>query len=146
MQVLLNANGTANRAYRPYIDQEETMKVFSLYDPERPVNWGLYNGPQPVTSTLQQNYLIDNPAQYPISTIDGRCNYQPNNQSTLEIINGVYPQLANQLLQRSMAEPHRYPAPKEMYAKLRMQNSRCSCGCVRSECECPSGCSCNCNT
>lgn len=145
MQMLFNANGTLNRAYRPYIDSEELTKVFSLYDPNRPFNYGLYDSvAQPYCSTVQQNYLIDNPSPYPMSSIDGRCNYKSNDQSTLQIVNTVYPKLANQILQRDMKFPTKYNQGRESYTRL--QNNRCSCGCVRAQCQCPSGCSCNCNT
>jgi hypothetical protein len=48
MQVWLNRDGSRNRAYRPYVDQEELHKNVTLYDPNGP-GWstGLYERTQP---------------------------------------------------------------------------------------------------
>ena len=45
--VLLNADGSRNRQFRPYIDQEETTRNLTLYDPNRPYYAGLYDSARP---------------------------------------------------------------------------------------------------
>ena len=47
MEVLVNPDGTRNRAYRPYIDQEETTRNTMLWDPTRPIHYELYDRTQP---------------------------------------------------------------------------------------------------
>ena len=47
MQVILNSDGTRNRWYRPYIDQEEYHRNVNLFDPNGPgPNTRLYDQPQ----------------------------------------------------------------------------------------------------
>jgi len=53
MEVLLNPDGTRNRDYRPYIDQEELSNSLYLYDPNRAPYYGLYDGAQPVCQSWQ---------------------------------------------------------------------------------------------
>lgn len=100
MDLLFNANGTANRAYRPYIDQEETTRVFTLYDPNRPINWGLYDGPQPPCGSLQANFILSNPSPYPARTITKNCGELVQNPRTIDIIAKHFPKAAQQQQQR----------------------------------------------
>jgi len=56
MQVLVNPDGTRDRSYRPYIDQEETIKSTTLYDPTAPFHYGLYDTSQPVCNSFQNHF------------------------------------------------------------------------------------------
>lgn len=49
MEVLVNSDGTRNRDFRPYIDQEEWKRNLILYDPngQRLENTGLYDRTRP---------------------------------------------------------------------------------------------------
>lgn len=48
MEVLINRDGTRNRDYRPYIDQEEIYRNIPLYNPNgRGPHYGLYDAAQP---------------------------------------------------------------------------------------------------
>lgn len=49
MEVWVNADGTRNRDYRPYINGEEYYRNVPLYDPNGPgPNSGLYDRTQPM--------------------------------------------------------------------------------------------------
>lgn len=48
MEVILNPNGTRDRSYRPYIEEEELGKSVYLYAPNGPgFHYGLYDSAQP---------------------------------------------------------------------------------------------------
>lgn len=64
MNVLLNADGTRNRDFRPYISEEETSKSIYLYDPNGPgFHYGLYDTAQPTCGSWLDIYY-----QYPSKT------------------------------------------------------------------------------
>ena len=42
MDIKVNPNGTVNRAFRPALDYENTTRRWTLFDPSRVHNWGLY--------------------------------------------------------------------------------------------------------
>jgi hypothetical protein len=45
--------GTINRAFRPSLDYENTVRRWTIYDPNRPFNFGLYaNGPREVSESF----------------------------------------------------------------------------------------------
>ena len=56
MEVLVNSDGTRNREYRPYIDQEESRRSLNLYNPYVPLHYGLYDTTQPPCESFQTNY------------------------------------------------------------------------------------------
>jgi hypothetical protein len=59
MQHTYNYDGTRNRSFRPYIYPEETTYNTSLYDPSRPVNYGLYDhGVQPGAITTAEDIRL----------------------------------------------------------------------------------------
>lgn len=56
MEVVVNPNGTRNRDYRPYIDQEESARSLTLYNPEQPYHYRLYDGAQPPCQSFQSDF------------------------------------------------------------------------------------------
>jgi len=56
MEVTLNPNGTRNRDFRPYIEQEELNNSVYLYDPNRPFHYGLYDRAQPACTSWNAHY------------------------------------------------------------------------------------------
>lgn len=58
MEHLLNADGTRNRQYRPYILGEETTYETSGYNPFVPVDYGLYSGPQPIYRSARGDVIM----------------------------------------------------------------------------------------
>ena len=56
MNVWVNANGTRNRCYRPYIEQEEQANSVYYYDPFRPFHYGLYDMAQPSCGSMRALY------------------------------------------------------------------------------------------
>jgi len=83
MDVILNPDGTRNRNFRPYIEEEEQANSVYLYDPNnRGFNYGLYNTAQPSCESwlgLYNQY----PSKIPGSVIDntGRLHMvQPPNK------------------------------------------------------------------
>lgn len=70
MNVWLNSDGTRNREFRPYIEQENQANSVYLYDPEGPgFHYGLYEKAQPSCG-----YWIDiynqYPSKVPMQTVD----------------------------------------------------------------------------
>nr|QBK86996.1 MAG: hypothetical protein LCMAC103_03400 [Marseillevirus LCMAC103] len=64
MEVLVDhRTGLRNREYRPYIDQEELRRNTYLYDPNRPLHYGLYDGVQPACMSFQRHFM-SKPAHY----------------------------------------------------------------------------------
>jgi hypothetical protein len=64
MNVLLNADGTRNRDFRPYIEEEELGNNLYLYDPNGPgFHYGLYDTAQPSCGSWLDIYY-----QYPSKT------------------------------------------------------------------------------
>lgn len=58
MQVWVRPDGRRDRRFRPYIEQEELDRNFTLYDPEgRGVNYGLYETAQPSCGIWQDHFL-----------------------------------------------------------------------------------------
>lgn len=80
MNIWVNNDGTRNRDFRPYIQEEETGKSTYIYDPNRPIHYGLYDRDQTTVSSYPMwRDIFD---QYPnranpIQTIS-RYNTQPN--------------------------------------------------------------------
>ena len=70
MEVILNPDGTRNRNYRPYIEEEELANSVYLYSPSgRGFHYGLYDMAQ--TSCGPWLNLYDQyPSKIPLSTID----------------------------------------------------------------------------
>lgn len=62
MVVEVNPDGTRNRAYRPYIDQEEYKRYLHLYDPAslHPMPDGLYDRDRPCDCPSWQSYFNRN--------------------------------------------------------------------------------------
>lgn len=57
MEVELNPDGTRNRSYRPYIEQEELNRNIHLYNPNGlGYHHGLYDGAQPSCQVWQTHY------------------------------------------------------------------------------------------
>lgn len=64
-RILVNPDGTRNTDYRPYIDQEETTRVTTLYNPHVPYHYGLYDSARPSCKSFQ-NYFWDTvSSEYP---------------------------------------------------------------------------------
>ena len=70
MEWILNPDGSRNRAYRPYIDQEETNRNSMLWDPSRPLHYGLYDRTQPPVYPWKAAFHAFKPPG-PLSTIVG---------------------------------------------------------------------------
>jgi len=69
MQVLLNPDGTRNREFRPYIEQEEQGNSVYLYDPNVPFHYGLYDTAQPSCGSWLDIYK-QYPSKTPLSVVN----------------------------------------------------------------------------
>ena len=70
MNVLLNPDGTRNREFRPYIEEEEQANSVYLYDPEGPgFHYGLYDTAQPSCGSWLDIY-DQYPSKNPFAIID----------------------------------------------------------------------------
>lgn len=56
MEVWLNPNGTRDRSFRPYIQEEETSKSIYPYHPDIPFNYGMYDTVQNTCGSWQDLY------------------------------------------------------------------------------------------
>lgn len=63
MNVLLNPDGSRNREFRPYIEEEEQANSVYIYDPNTPFHYGLYDRAQPSCGSWLDIYH-----QYPSKT------------------------------------------------------------------------------
>lgn len=68
MEILLNPDGTRNRDYRPYIDQEELHRNVGLYKPYESPKFGLYDSARPYCS-MWLPYFQRHQPKVPFSTI-----------------------------------------------------------------------------
>lgn len=70
MQISVNPDGTRNRDFRPYIDQEELHRNVTLYDPHGPGhNYGLYSSAQPQCN-LWVDHFRSAASRTPASVVD----------------------------------------------------------------------------
>lgn len=70
MQVLLNPDGTRNREFRPYIEEEEQANSVYLYDPNGPgFHYGLYDRAQPSCGSWL-NIYEQYPSKIPFAVVD----------------------------------------------------------------------------
>jgi len=70
MEVLLDKNGSRNRDFRPYIEEECQGNSVYLYDPYVPFHYGLYDtGGSPSCNSWLQNYH-QYPSKVPLSVVD----------------------------------------------------------------------------
>lgn len=70
MEVILNPDGTRDRSYRPYIEEEELGNSVYLYSPNGPgYNYGLYDSAQPSCGTWYNEYQTW-PSRTPARYID----------------------------------------------------------------------------
>lgn len=139
MQMLFKANGDLDTSYRPKIDEEQSTRVFTLYNVDEPVNWGFYeSNVLPYKGSLNANFVLNNPQRRPVYSVGPHCKRVPNDEtpSTNTIVATVYPEIARR--QREMESGRNVSNAR--------QRSRCSCGCVRAECRCSSSCACRCNS
>jgi len=79
MNVLVNPDGTRNRDYRPYIDQEEFKRNVVLYDPNGyNIDTGLYARTEPGCQRwvdhFHQDQLRTHRRPYERIDADGRAN------------------------------------------------------------------------
>lgn len=70
MNVILNKDGSRNRDFRPYINEEEQSNNLSLYDPNgRGVHYGLYDSAQATCGSWMDVYRAY-PSKTPAAVID----------------------------------------------------------------------------
>ncbi len=84
MNVWLNADGSRNREFRPYIEQEETARSVYLYNPEgRSFYYGLYASAQPTCGLWVDNIYNQYPSRTPAESVDssGRLAMTQSNQA-----------------------------------------------------------------
>ena len=72
MNVWLNPDGTRNRDFRPYIEEEEQANSVYMYNPNGPgFNYGLYTQSQPTCGSWKNNiYNQYPPPKVPSEVVD----------------------------------------------------------------------------
>ena len=71
MNVWLNEDGTRNREFRPYINQEETSRNLYLYSPNGPgFHYGLYDSAQPSCQSWVRGIYDQYPSKVPSEIAD----------------------------------------------------------------------------
>jgi len=86
MNVWVNPDGTRDREFRPYIEEEETAKSVYLYSPNGPAfHYGLYDGAQPSCGYWQDLYW-QYPSKIPMASVskDGRVHLMRPNYTLRE--------------------------------------------------------------
>ena len=104
MEWLVNPDGSRNRAYRPYIDQEETNRNSMLWDPSRPLHYGLYDRTQPPVYPWKAAFHAFHPPGS-ASTIVGYTRYLP------PAARGWSPSAFSSAAQAVQRYPYLYPYP-----------------------------------
>ena len=73
MDVWLNPDGTRDREFRPYIEQEELSRSVYLYDPNGPgFNYGLYQSAGQPTCGYWLDVYKQFPSKIPFEVVDKR--------------------------------------------------------------------------
>ena len=94
MQVLVNKDGSRNRQFRPYIDQEELYRNVPLYDPNgQGPFYGLYERAQPPCMTWRDKMWQFERATHvgPAFTIDRQgISHYPQNPTIGEMRGRMY--------------------------------------------------------
>ena len=87
MNALVDATGRRVQMYRPYIDQEDSVRSLTLYNPFVPYHYGLYDQAQPSCMSWQKQFLTQNPQGGPVFSASPKTGVI---QSNPELNTGYY--------------------------------------------------------